>query len=267
MVESMLSYLAPMDVRPRYYLRKKPPEGTPWRNTKGDRRVVPIRDARAIDPAPTLDCQGFELVQHETAVGDLYDSERVRAEYYPEIEQLVAKHTGASRVLAFDHNVRNQAMAERSEAGAQGPVRFVHNDYTLGSGPQRVRDLITPVDLAEELVAGRFSVINVWKPIRGPVEQMPLAFCSAPSMQQDDFIPTDLMYEDRIGEVYSVTFRDEHEWFYYPAMQAHEAMLLKCYDSSADVARFTAHTAIDDPTSPDDAAPRESIEVRTLVFY
>src|SRR5262249_15674616 len=48
----------------------------------------------------------------------------------------------------------------------------------------------------------------------------------------------------------------------------HEALLLKCYDSKDDgQARFTAHTAFDDPTSPPDAAPRESIEVRALVFF
>jgi hypothetical protein len=32
-------------------------------------------------------------------------------------------------------------------------------------------------------------------------------------------------------------------------------------------ARFTAHTSFDDPSSPPNAAPRESIEVRALVFW
>ncbi len=32
-------------------------------------------------------------------------------------------------------------------------------------------------------------------------------------------------------------------------------------------ARFAAHTSFHDPTSPIDAPPRESIELRTLVFY
>jgi hypothetical protein len=45
-------------------------------------------------------------------------------------------------------------------------------------------------------------------------------------------------------------------------------VLIKCYDSLDDGrARFTAHTAFDDPTTPADAPPRESIEVRTLVFF
>jgi hypothetical protein len=80
-------------------------------------------------------------------------------------------------------------------------------------------------------------------------------------------LPTDLVYADRTGEIYSFTWREQHRWFYYPAMRADEALLLKCYDSHGDAARFTAHTAFDDPTSRPDAAVRESIEVRTLAFW
>lgn len=264
MVESMLNYLGAMSERPVYWLTK-PPAGVSWRNTKGDRRVLPIHDARAVAPAPSLDLEGFALAHHETSVPDLYDAESVRRQYYPEIERLVAEATGARRVLAFDHNVRNPRKAERNEDGAQGPVRFVHNDYTLGSGPQRVRDLLP--DEADDLLARRFSVINVWKPIRGPVEETPLAFCDAKSMRQEDLVETTLEYADRSGEIYSLRFSPDHRWYYYPAMEAGEAMLLKCYDSQGDVARFTAHSAIDDPTSPEDAKPRESIEVRTLAFF
>ena len=50
-------------------------------------------------------------------------------------------------------------------------------------------------------------------------------------------------------------------------MEPDEAMLIKCYDSDEDVARFTAHSAFADPTSPEDAPFRESIETRTFVIY
>jgi hypothetical protein len=43
--------------------------------------------------------------------------------------------------------------------------------------------------------------------------------------------------------------------------------VFKVYDSIKDgVARFTAHTAFDDPTAPPTARPRESIEIRTLAL-
>ena len=44
--------------------------------------------------------------------------------------------------------------------------------------------------------------------------------------------------------------------------------MFKVYDSETDGrARFTAHTAFADPTSPPDARPRESIEIRTFAFF
>jgi hypothetical protein len=51
-------------------------------------------------------------------------------------------------------------------------------------------------------------------------------------------------------------------------MQADEALLLKCFDSARDGrARFMPHTSFDDPNAPADRLPRESIELRTLVFF
>jgi hypothetical protein len=264
MVESTLNYLAPMTERPYYYLCE-PPAGKSWRNTTGDRRTVAIHDARELAKPPSLDEEGFVLARHATAVEDLYDPEAVRTRYYREVESLVERVTGARRVKAFDHNVRSVTKAERRESGAQKPVRLAHNDYTERSGPQRVRDLFGAE--ADALLARRFSVINVWKPIRGPVETAPLAICEAPSLQLDDLIPTDLVYSDRKGEIYTLAYRADHRWFYFPRRAADEAMVFKCYDSDPSVARFTAHSAFDDPTSPPDASERESIEVRTLAFF
>ena len=265
MVETTLNYLAPMSERPFFYTYT-PPEGSPARNTKGDRRSMPIHDAREITPPPTLDREGFSIVHLETAVTNLYDPAAVRDVYYAEVEQLVKVATGAPRVHVFDHNVRCAPMAERGENGAQSPIRYAHNDYTEISGPRRVRDLIGGEE-AEALLQHRFAVINVWKPITGPVQTAPLAVLDGRSIRTTDWVATDLKFPDRLGEVYSLTFNAQHRWSYVSHMQANEVLLLKCFDSDADATRFTAHTAFDDPTSPADAPARESIEVRTLAFF
>ena len=265
MVETTLNYLAEMSERPYYYLRT-PPEGESWRNTTGDRRTVAVSDARALQPDPTLDREGFALVPLETKAGDLYSEDDVKNTYYGEVERLVKAFAGAEKVIAFDHNLRSSARSDDHQNLSKDPVRFVHCDYTEGSGPQRVRDLL-PADEAEIRLKKRFAVINVWKPIRGPVLQAPLAFCDASTVADGDLIGTDLRYADRTGEVYSYKFSPAHRWFYYPQMQADEALLLKCFDSDPGRARFPAHTAFDDPTSPADAPPRESIEVRTMAFF
>ena len=143
---------------------------------------------------------------------------------------------------------------------------FVHNDYTFKSAPRRVRDLLP--EEADRLLQNRFAEINVWRAIRGPIESSPLALCDARSLSAEDIVPADLVYRDRVGETFGFLYNPNHRWYYFPWLKRNEAILLKCYDSKEDGrARFTAHTSFDDPTSPPNAAPRESIEVRALVFW
>ena len=214
----------------------------------------------------SLDTNGFVLTEHETAVKDFYDPEEVKSVYYPEVERLIKRVTGAERVVVFDHIVRNPVLAERGEKGARSPAKVVHNDYSLESAPRRVRDHLP--EEAERLLKNRFAEINVWRAIRGPIESSPLALCDARSLGAEDIVPTDLVYRDRVGETLGFLFNPNHRWYYFPQMQRNEAILLKCYDSRDDGrARFTAHTSFEDPSSPPNAAPRESIEVRALVFW
>jgi len=264
-VQAALNYLFVTGEKPVTYMYKTE-DGTPQRSYRNIKHVMEILNGRALEERPALDREGFAFVRHPTATVNFYDEAEVRAVYYREVECLVKQATGAARVLVFDHNVRCTPMAKEGLNGAREPVRFAHNDYTLKSGPQRVRDLLGSE--AEGLLRNRFAFINVWRPIRGPVEEAPLAVCDASSLRPSDFIATDLKYRDRTGEVYSVAYNPEHRWVYFPHMQRDEALLLKCYDSAVDGrARWTAHTAFDDPSSPRDAAPRESIEARTIAFF
>ena len=89
-----------------------------------------------------------------------------------------------------------------------------------------------------------------------------------PGVAVADLVPSDLVYRHRVGETYSVTYNPAHRWYYVPEMRRDEALLLKCCDTKTDGrARFMAHTSFTDPTTPADARPRESIELRTLIFH
>jgi hypothetical protein len=261
-IEATVNYLAPMQERAFYYLHGAP-EGQPWRNTRGDRQSVDVVDGRSLNPSPSVEREGVELVAWSGAPDDPMNTSAVEAEFYPQVEAMVAHQLGAARVLAFDHNVRSGDAAR--EEGVQAPVNLVHNDYTEESGPQRVRDFLP--DEADALLTRRFSVINVWKPIVCPAFDSPLAVCDARTLEPDQMIETELRYPDRVGEIYSFAYSPEHRWLYFPDMTPDETLLLKCYDSEHDRARFTAHTAIADPNTPADAPPRQSIEVRTLAFF
>ncbi len=270
-VEAPMIYLTDADQKPVSY---NPPPGGGKTVRDGDYSPFQVRvqDGRAIAAKLSLDRQGFLLARHETGVADFYDDEAVRSVYYPEVERLVAQATGAARVVVFDHTRRADGggLAGSGKAGIRAeraPVRLVHNDYTEKSGPQRVRELFDAPE-AEALLAHRFAEINVWRPIAGPVQRSPLALIDAQSIAPGDLVKADLVYEDRTGEIYHVAHNPDHLWFYFPDMGADEAVLIKGYDSATDGrARFTPHTAFDDPTTAADAPARESIEVRALAFF
>ncbi len=215
--------------------------------------------------SPSTD-EGFELLQHES-VADLDDDDAVEEVYYPEIEALLRAVTGASRVVIFDATRRSDAGAgAKNRDGLRGPASRVHVDYTAKSGPQRVKDLLGE-DEAERLAASgaRIIQINVWRPIRGPVQRSPLALADAASVRPADLIATDQVFPDRVGEIYHLAYDPAQRWYYAPAMTPDEVLLIKGWDSLADGrARFTPHGAFDLPDTPEGAPPRESIEVRTL---
>ena len=255
---STLHYLIRGAEKPAAY-RIQPPPGVPRWNGTDDPRDVKIEDARGREAEFTLDRNGFQLVRAPSQVHDFYSDEEIKRTYYPEVEQLLRDTLGATKVAIFDHTVRNAG-----RQGAREPSRRVHNDHTITSAPRRVRDHLG--DDAGELLKGRFGIVNVWRPIRGPVLDSPLALCDARTFTDADLIASDLVYPHVRGETSSVEYKPSHRWFYFSEMQPDEAVLIRVHDSANDGrARLSFHTSFDNPLAPN-APPRESIEVRTLVF-
>jgi hypothetical protein len=213
-----------------------------------------------------LERNGFRFVHHDTKVVDFFDEDEVRRVYYPEMQALVKTESGAARVEVFDHTLRTADDELREIHKIREVVRRVHNDYTEWSGPQRVRTFLP--DEAEELLRRRFAIIQVWRPIRHPVETWPLAIADAQSISPESLVVTERRYPGRIGQTYAITYDPAHRWYWFPRMRPDEALVFKTYESqNQSRARWTAHTAFDDPTTTLDARPRESIEIRTLAFF
>lgn len=264
-VRAAINYLEPTGERPRAF-QYDPPPGVPARTGTYSPVPVLVRNGRALEGRLSLDREGFLLARAPSAFADFGDDAAVKAAYYPEMAAIVKRATGAARVVVFDHTVRRAPGARERKNGVREPVKRAHNDYTVKSGPQRLRDLLGGE--AEALLKKRFAIVNVWRPIGGPVEESPLAFCDAQSIAPADLVPSDLVYRDRLGETYALAPNPAHRWYYFPRMAPDEVALIKCYDSAEDGrARFAAHGAFDDPASPPNPRPRESIEARTFAFF
>ena len=265
-IEAPLYFLRPMAGRPVSY-QYDPPPGVPARTGQYDPHVMTIADARPFAASLSLDVEGFELLRAASAYRSFDDDKAIRADYYPEVERLIAAATGAAQVVAFDHNVRSAAREARREPGIRGPVGRTHNDFTARSGRERAARELEARGLDVQLLHGRFAIVNLWRPIGRPVEKSPLALGDAQSIAEHDLIACDLLYLDRVGETYALQFSPAQRWYWFPYLAPDEAILIKGYDSAEGVARFTPHSAFDDPYSRPDAPERESIETRALVIY
>ena len=135
------------------------------------------------------------------------------------LEDFNVKYMGTLRCTraAIPHLRRSGWVAERLEEQRREPVRYMHNDYTELSGPRRVHDLLPPEE-AERWAAHRFAIINVWRSIGPPVETTPLAFTDAQSLDERDLVATDLVYPDRVGEIYHLAFNPKQRWHYISRM-------------------------------------------------
>jgi len=266
-VAASLNYFIALQDKP-YSYTFDPPLGVLQTNVGYRAHPVVIHNLRPIATELSLDVQGFLWMTQPSAVRNFHDVDELRRVYYPEAQALLQAATGSSRVVVFDHTlrVRVDGVADRASGQPRQPVPRVHNDYTQRSGPQRVRDLLP--EEAEELLERRFSIVNLWRPIRGPLQDAPLAICDARTLAAEDLVPLDLIYRDRVGETYLVHYSPRHRWYYAPEMSSDEVLLLKTYDSAEDGrARFVVHGAFEDPNAPLHPVPRASIELRALVFY
>jgi hypothetical protein len=268
-VTASLGYLGEVNGRP-YDYAYPPPSGAEWRNYRSDTRSVSIGDARRLASAPSLATEGFELCDVPTALSAFDDEPAISRTYYPEIAELARAMMGARSAYVFDHLVRKREQGAapltfgRRVSGSRPSANGrVHNDYTELSGPRRMAQV-----LGDDAVrARRFAIVNVWRPISEPLLDAPLALCDARSVEERDLVTADVHYATRTGEIYLVTYSPQHRWFYYPAMRRREVLVFKQYDSLVSAPRFVPHAAFEDPHTPPNAPPRESIEARCLVVF
>ncbi len=216
-----------------------------------------------------MDVEGFRLVRRTTGVEDFYDNVQVESTYHDEVKALLTDITDAARIEIFDDTRRSTSVERQRDRKIREAASIVHNDYTARSGVKRLRDhFASDPDEADNRLQRRFAIINVWRSISGPVYNHPLALCDATTVKGEDLVSVERRAEERIGEIQVALHGPEQRWYYYPAMQMDEALLIKTFDSETDGrTRFTIHTSFEDPGAPVDAPPRESIETRCLLFF
>jgi hypothetical protein len=258
---SLSFFKAPADGSTPFNYVETPPEGQPRFNFGEELHSVQMNDIRGRESNFRLDIDAFQAISNiASAEKDFADDEHIKQTYYPEVEKLLLENVpGAHKVVLFDHTIRRS-----SPNAPRAPVTRTHVDQTARSTEWRVK-LHSP-DEADELLKGRYRIINVWRPLNGPVQGHPLGFASASSVDDKDLIGVEHRYPDRTGETASVRFNPDQKFYYWSGMTNDERLFLKCFDSKDGVGQRVPHTAFVDPRTPEGARGRESIEVRALVY-
>jgi hypothetical protein len=259
-------YVPPSDGSVPFNYVESPPAGQPQRNYNESKQRVTVDDIRGHESEYTLDRDAFQVfsgVSSATSYETFNNDDDVKRTYYPEVEQfLIDNVPGVHKVILFDHTIRR----EKNVAAGRGPVNRAHSDQTDRATEWRVRLHVEDPDEAERLLKGRYRIINVWRPLNGSVQSSPLAVASAASVKDTDLVAVQHRYPTRTGETMGVIYNPDLKWKYWSGMDNDERILLKCSDNQPDVGKRCPHTAFVDSRTPQNAKPRESIEVRALVF-
>ncbi|KAK0644667.1 hypothetical protein B0T16DRAFT_418061 [Cercophora newfieldiana] len=146
------------------------------------------------------------------------------------------------------------------------PVQTVHIDQSPRGAVNRVKYHMG-VRAPELLSKKRYRIINIWRPLHNTVENFPLAVCDGASVPKEKLLSVDHVRKTYVGESLYPLECPEYRWYYLNRQTSDEVLLFKTYDSDPTArAKCCPHTSFEQSGVRPGAKPRESIEVRALVF-
>ncbi|KAK0766425.1 hypothetical protein N5P37_000148 [Trichoderma harzianum] len=239
------------------------------------RKTVAIADVRGHERIFLLDKHGFQLGNFVTSLSydEFASTDIIVGRYYEEVKQFLKENIGAIDVLPFDFQVRRKdptlPFGSRGAPGKAQPFAAVHGDQTINAAYRRLKHFHP--EYAQKYAKNRFQIVNVWKPLRGPVCDSPLAVCDYRTVKDEDRVPTDIIFPDYLGETYNLWPNPNHRFYFIDKQRAEEAWMIKCFDSesmiSPEIAQFAPHVSFPYGHRGDNNPRRESVEVRAFVFY
>ncbi len=269
-VPSQISFLGDCTGKPIFYGRQRDLNNLPL-----EPQAVCVEDVRPLAGQVSLDREGFVLASHTSAVADFFDPAQVRETYMRELEDLLVRLTGAVKVVASPGGVlrRSERSPEFGKGGSTVPARFAHCDYSGNpAGSSFWIEKMLPADESRERIGRRFAIYSIGGAPGAPPQDAPLAVCDARTVAPGDVVCSDcvidppgapeLKFENSVFR-----YNPDHRWCYFPGMTRDEVLVFKGFDSDPARATGVPHAAFDDPSCPEGAPPRASIDVRAFAFF
>jgi hypothetical protein len=234
---------------------------------------ITIHDIRELESRPDIEDCGYQVFKHQSKFSRFDQADDV-IQYKIETEDFLKEVLGGVYAKCYDTVIRKNIAFERNildladPLHTEGPARGVHNDITYDSGPTIINRYMSDQDKKKFLKPGyRFRIINTWRTLIPELEDRPLALCDSRSVEPDDLVPADRVIPGKAGEVYYLNYNPNHKWYWLEKQTPSEPFVFVMYDTKAGShARFCPHVSFDNPKASSGAAPRESIETRSIVI-
>jgi hypothetical protein len=263
-VETRMNFSGPVQGRARVDVPN-------WSNTNMalEPHDLRIHDARPVAGSLSLDREGFTLVRHECGVTETSDMTAEGAEgarYLAGEAGFLADMTGASLVLPQGTGLLKRA----NKAGAIGPSRWVHMDYTAAAA-RTWAGWIEAWEGRPLKHYPRFAIFQTWRCLTPPPCDNTLTLCDASSIDDADCIVFDACMRepyDEPGNAFEsqfARFNPAQRWYYFPVLTPGEMIVFKGFDSDPARDAQPLHNSIDLPGW--DATPRVSVEARFFAFF
>ncbi|WPB07569.1 uncharacterized protein RHO25_012230 [Cercospora beticola] len=292
-VVSQIDFLGQHDCSVRgkpYSLRYDPPGDFPRTNFISVSEDVSLTDVRGRESEFHVHKQGFGVLYLNPmmAYEDYEDKHKVETFYFKQVAEGVRELLGASRVQIFEHVLRKRhaefPIATGEPYKYDQPTTRAHIDMTPAWATAMAEHMNERSGNA--LPSTRFQFINIWKPLRGPIKDWPLALCDASSLDQSDIEAMDVVHSATVIETYLVRPNKHQRWYYLSDQTEDEAWVFLQADSGVDkhLGIYTTkprvtdremlkdslgapHSSFRHPDHEQSLFPRESIEVRAIAFY
>ncbi|KAK6855172.1 CmcJ-like methyltransferase [Apiospora arundinis] len=274
------------------YSLRFPPNGMPefpQSNVKRDKHQIQLRSMREATNL-NVDTCGFELLHSPCTISyqDFEDRKKIQDIYLTDLCGDLKTALKANLVIPLDFSVRRRhesfPISTGKNYGHDQPTAMAHIDFTVHEGERMIRILFGQA--ANEVLQGRWQVMNAWRPIRGPLNDWPLGLCDTRTVDfATDTMPGDIVFRKFVTENLQIHHNPRQAWYWLPGQTVDEVLIFKSAESdparaqgmqvghiqssfiSVDKQIAVPHAGFFNPNVTPDDLPRESIDCRLLVCY
>ncbi|KAJ5949545.1 hypothetical protein N7454_001129 [Penicillium verhagenii] len=195
-----------------------------------DIQSVPIRDMRPKKDTLSIHTEGFVFADFKSKMvyEDYMDEEKLKTVFAEEVKELLLEKLGAKAAFIHECVFRRRGTVN-AENGFGPPVPQAHSDYTLNYAHKLITELAKSD--ADLITSRKFQMINVWKPLRGPLRDWPLALCDISTLNRADLVPIDEVHVEGVLESHSIQYNPSQKWYHLSEQTAEEVLIFCSADS------------------------------------